>query len=96
VRVVDQRVLNPDRPVDVRLAVIGADDDVIAVEERIQSTRSLDERRDRTVASRQRFRRTSRAERMGREVVVREVEEQEVETVTRDQPASYRCRVGVD
>src|SRR5438105_3289170 len=71
--------LERGRPVDLRLPVVGADDDRIALEELVRAAGGLDQRADRSVAAGERLLRTFRTERVGGEVVVRQVVEEEVE-----------------
>src|SRR5215211_7251906 len=56
----------------------------------------IDESPDRTIAAGKRLLGARRPERVGGEVVVGEVEEEEVEAVAGDEPASDGRRVGVD
>ena len=88
--------LQRDRPVDPGLAVIGADHDRVALEELVRPARGLDQRADRGIAPRQRLLRLLRAERVGREVVVGQVVDEEVEAVAGDEPAPDEPGVGVD
>ena len=76
--------------------MVGADDDRVALEELVRPAGGLDQRPDRSVATSKRLLRTFRTERVGGEVVVRQVVEEEVEPVTGHEPAPDGCRVGVD
>src|SRR4029453_9253688 len=78
------------------LPVIGAEHYVVALQEGVQAAGRLDEGRNRGVAPRERLVRSGGPERVGREVVVREVVEEEVEAVARDEPAAAGGCVRID
>ena len=80
----------------LRLAVVRAHDHVVAVEERVRAARGVEQRADRAVGVDELLGGAVRAERVRRVVVVREVVEEEVEAVPRDEPAPDRGRVVVD
>ena len=80
-----------------RLPVVGAEHDRVALEELVRAARRLDAaRRSRRRSARARVLGAGRAERVRRVVEVREVVDEEVEAVARDEPASDRRRVRVD
>ena len=81
---------------DPGLAVVGAEHDRIALDEGIRPAGDLHQRGDRVVGVRELACGAFRAERVRRVVVVREVEDEEVEAVAGDQPAADRGRVLVD
>ena len=81
---------------DRRLPVIGHDEHCVPLDERVQTARGPDETPDRVVAAREHRVGSVRAGGVGRIVVVREVEEQEVEAVARHEPAADGGGVGVD
>jgi hypothetical protein len=79
-----------------RLPVIAADDEGVPLEEGVQPAGGLYQRAERGVAASQCRVRRVRPFDVGGVVVVREVEEQEVEAVARHQPAADGRRVVVD
>ena len=83
-------------PVDVRLAMVGAEDHRVALEKLLGPAGRVEERADRCIASRQRFERAVWTMRVRGEVVVRQVVDQEVEAVTGDEPAADGCGIAVD
>ena len=89
-------VAEPCDIADRRLPVVGHHDHGIPLEEGVEPAGSEDEPADRLVAAGQHGRRLVRARGMRGVVVVREVEEKEVEPVTGHEPAAHRSRVGVD
>jgi hypothetical protein len=80
---------------DVRLSVIRADDDGVAVEERVRAARRRHELPDRRVGAGERVERGGWTRQMGGVVEVGEIEEEEVEAVARHEPAPHDARVGV-
>ena len=91
-----ERVLEPLHLVHLRLPVVGAEDDRVALEELVRPARRLDQPADGVVAAGQRGVRGVRPLDVRGVVVVGEVEDEEVEAVARDEPAADRRRVGVD
>ena len=78
------------------LAVVRADDHGVALEELVRAAGRLDQRTDRRVAARERLLGGVRSKGVRREVVVRQVVEEEVEGVAGDEPAPDGSRVRVD
>ena len=93
---VGERRLQPNVAVDVRLTMVGAEHDRVALEELIGTARRVEERADRRVAPRQSFEGLVGTVRVRSEVVVRQVVDEEVEAVTGDEPPPDRGRVAVD
>ena len=81
---------------DPRLAVIRAEHDRVALEKRLPAARRFDEGGDSRVCAAERIVCRIRAERMRGVVVVREVEDEQVERVARHEPAPHLTGVGVD
>ncbi len=79
-----------------RLAVVGAEDDGVALEELVGPAGCLDQSADGLVAAREGCVRRVRPLCVRGVVVVGEVEDEEVEAVAGDEPAADRRRVGVD
>ena len=88
--------VEPRGLLDRRLAVVGAEDDRVAREERVGAAGGLEQRGDRGVGPAERLVRGVGAEGVRGVVVVREVVDEQVEAVARDEPAADRRRVGVD
>ena len=76
--------------------MIGTEDDRVALEELVGPAGGLDQGPDRRVAPLQRLLRHPRPGRMRGEIVIGQVVDEEVEAVSRDQPAADRCGVRVD
>ena len=76
--------------------MVGADDDRIAIQELVGPAGRLHEGTDRRVAARERLLRLLRPERVGGEVVVGQVVDEEVEAVARDEPPTDESRVRVE
>ena len=89
-------VLESRHPIDVGLAVIRADDDGVALQELVQAARGFYEGAHGLIAASERLFGTARAERVGGVVVVRQVVEEEVESVACDEPSTHRRCIGVD
>ena len=89
-------VLEPGRLLDPGLAVVGAEHHRVPLEERVGPAGDVHQRGDRLVGVGELAGGAFRAERVRRVVVVREVEDEEVEAVARDEPAADRGRVLVD
>jgi hypothetical protein len=83
-------------PLDRGLPVVGADDDRVALQEPVRSARRLEQARDGPVGALERRERAVRSRDVRGVVVVREVEDEEVEAVAGDEPAADGGRVVVD
>ena len=83
-------------PFHVRLPVIRAKDDGVALEELVRAAGRVEQRADGCVAPRERLESRVRALCVRREVVVGEVVDEKVEAVACHEPASDRGRVAVD
>ena len=79
----DERAVDDElrRPLDVRLPVVGAEHDRVPLEELVRPARRVEERRDRRVRAAERLVRGVGPERVRGVVVVREVEDEQVEAV---------------
>ncbi len=86
-------ILEPRRLVDVRLPVIGAEDDGVALEELVEPAGRLDERPHREVDTRERLVRSVGPVHVRREIEVREVVHELVEAVAGHEPPADRRRV---
>ena len=82
--------------VHLGLAVVRAEDHVVALEELLPAAGGIEQRADRAVCVAELRGGAFRAERVRGIVVVREVEEEEVEAVPGDEPAADGGSVGVD
>jgi hypothetical protein len=71
--------------------VVGAEDDAVAVEQLVRTAGGVLELADRGVGPRERVDRRGRADQVRGVVEVREVEDEEVEAVPRDEPAADRA-----
>ncbi len=89
-------VLQPGDVGHGRLAVVGAENDRVALEELVRPARGLDQRADGHVAPGERGVRCIGSLGVRGVVVVREVVDEEVEAVPRHEPAADRDGVGVD
>ena len=81
---------------DMCLPVVGAENNRVTLEELLRPAGRVEERADRGIASRQGFESPVGAMSVRGEVVVRQVVDEEVEAVARDEPATDRGRVAVD
>ena len=91
-----ERLAERDGLAHVRLAVVGHDDDGVALEQLLDAAGRVGERADRVVAAAQHLERRVGPRCVRGVVVVGEVEEEEVEGVTRHEPAPDGRRVRVD
>src|SRR5919106_162028 len=89
-------VLEAREPLDGRLPVVGADDHRVALEKVLEAAGGVHEAPERAVRTLERAERGSRPGDVGGVVVVGEVEDEEVEAVSRDEPGPHSACVVVD
>jgi hypothetical protein len=76
--------------------VVGADDERVPFEKLVRAPRGLEESRDRRIAPLERLLRAVGPEQVRCKVVVRQVVDEQVEAVARDQPATDARCVGIE
>jgi len=81
-------VLQPHCPFDPRLSMVGAEHHRVSLQELVRAACRLDQGPDRRVAPGQSLGRRPRTGRVRGEVVVRQVVDEEIEAVARDEPAA--------